>query len=746
MDRLHDLALALQHAHAIEWLLPLVLKVTLIASIGRLLIAALPRASASTRYLVAVTTFCSMLAVPLIALSGVEWNVALLPPSSGGQASSPVQETFTGSTPILEIAQVLPRPITRTITVIEAIRDSWRGWLLLLAAAVAGGFLVRMLFGMIAIATVTRGAREIEDDTLMRDFDHASELLGVDRLARVLVSERVTVPLMWGIRRPALLLPAEALQWSRERLQVIFLHELAHLRRGDAVTLLITRGATALYWFHPLAWSLDRAARRECEQACDDLVLSAGTRASEYADHLLEIARSLPKHDPFGAVTLAMSRRSQLEGRLLSILQPQASRGAVSRRLIIAAAVLAALIVIPIAAMRLIAQPAAPPPPAPKKAPGTEISVVASQQEKDKDDESGAEWFERGVKAYHRGDLDETVSAYEKAIAAHYRRDVASYNIACTYAIHDRRDQALVWLQRALDAGFDDRDLLENDDDLDSLRSDPRFKSIVSKALSDGGDRRVRAAVADYDELRTEPRVTADQWYQAGRSLLRARDNGRAIEAFDRAVQLNPCLSSAIYDTACAYALQGDSAHALDELRESIVRGFGDGDSIRDDSDLDSIHGARFDELAKLADDLALRGDGDDWSDVRPRYERVLRDHPDLARAWFNAGYVRLESGDAQGGLAAFNQTLKLGYRPATTMYNIACSYARLGKKDAAFEWLAKASSAGLKVADKACGDDDLDSLRGDPRFEVYARECGFDHWKEKFGRAFRIGRIFRMR
>src|SRR6185295_9790748 len=110
-------------------------------------------------------------------------------------------------------------------------------------------------------------------------------------------------------------------------------------------------------WFHPLAWSLDRAARSECEQACDDLVLDAGTRPSEYADHLLGIARLLPRRDPFGAVTLAMSRRSQLEGRLLSILHPHARRDAVSRRAVLFSALVAMLFVVPVAALRLTAQP-----------------------------------------------------------------------------------------------------------------------------------------------------------------------------------------------------------------------------------------------------------------------------------------------------------------------------------------------------------------------------------------------------
>src|SRR5205814_2846765 len=359
--------------------------------------------------------------------------------------------------------------------------------LLLVFAGVAVAFLGRMIIGVAGIAWVTRRAKEIEDDSLVRDFDRACEVLGVERFVRLLSSDSVNVPLMWGIKHPALLLPAQSLEWSRARLRVIFLHELAHLRRLDAATLLITRGATALYWFHPLAWSLDRAARRECEQACDDLVLASGTRASDYADHLLEIPRSLPRHDPFGAVTLAMSRRSQLEGRLLSILQPHASRGSVSRRAAAIAAIVAALIVIPIAAIRLTAQPV--PPQQPQIA-HAEISVVAHKQ----DHAEGAEWFEHGVKAYHEGKLAETVEAYQKAIENGYKPATAMYNIACTYAIHGDKENAIHWFEKSIDAGFDQSDTIENDDDLDIIRSDSRFQHAASRVTGNNADHRLHEA------------------------------------------------------------------------------------------------------------------------------------------------------------------------------------------------------------------------------------------------------------
>jgi hypothetical protein len=158
------------------------------------------------------------------------------------------------------------------------------------------------------------------------------------------------MPVTCGVLRPAIVLPEESEAWTEERKEAVLLHELAHVRRGDLATHLIAWVACSLYWFHPLVWIAARRLRHESERACDDLVLGAGTRASEYADHLLDIVRTAGRgRAPAAAVPMA--QKSSFEGRLLAILEPTVDRKALSPRMKVAVGAALALVVLPLAAM-----------------------------------------------------------------------------------------------------------------------------------------------------------------------------------------------------------------------------------------------------------------------------------------------------------------------------------------------------------------------------------------------------------
>ncbi len=129
----------------------------------------------------------------------------------------------------------------------------------------------------------------------------------------------------WGLLRPAVVLPEDAEGWSVEQRRAVLTHELGHVKRHDCLTQALAQVACAVYWFHPLAWVAAWRLRVERERACDDLVLRAGASGPDYADHLLQLARGA-RAAAGPAWALAMARPSQLEGRLLAILDPSLDR------------------------------------------------------------------------------------------------------------------------------------------------------------------------------------------------------------------------------------------------------------------------------------------------------------------------------------------------------------------------------------------------------------------------------------
>jgi hypothetical protein len=191
--------------------------------------------------------------------------------------------------------------------------------------------------------------------------------LGIRRHVALLVSDEIEIPITTGIIFPRIILSPDYAEWLPMRRSAILNHELAHIQRLDALTQSLAELATALYWFHPLVWLMARAMRAERERACDDQVLAAGTKASDYAHELLDIVSGLRR--PELAAALAMARRSQLEGRVLAVLNPALPRGSVSRKAALALAALTLCIVLPLSALRPAPQAGTPAAKANKKKP-----------------------------------------------------------------------------------------------------------------------------------------------------------------------------------------------------------------------------------------------------------------------------------------------------------------------------------------------------------------------------------------
>jgi len=221
--------------------------------------------------------------------------------------------------------------------------------------------LLRLAIGTWRVNQLSREGVRVEDGVWLSLAQRLANRLGVTRPLILLRGERLAVPVTWGIVYPAVLLPQDADTWTEERRRFVLVHEMAHVKRFDALTQLLAQLALAVFWFDPLVWVSAHQMRMEREHACDDYVLRDGTAPSLYAGELLEMVRSIgtPSHDRAAPAfaALAMARRSEFEGRMLAILDPRLDRKSLQKRGTLMTAVIVALLTFPLAALRPFQQP-----------------------------------------------------------------------------------------------------------------------------------------------------------------------------------------------------------------------------------------------------------------------------------------------------------------------------------------------------------------------------------------------------
>ena len=357
-------------------ILDIVIKATLVLAIAAAAAAMLRQASASMRHLVWTLGLLGALSAPLLSFAVPRWELPIVQltadaPVPSSPAIAPVDQGQTpaaaptgsdpgrsithfhrGQTPDAAAAGSDPgRSFTHFASRMAA---SWQ--ILLLVAWAAGALLIlgRVVLGLFAVQLMARRTPAVADAPWLPLANELASELGL-RGVRFMRAANASMPMAWGLFRSSVLMPADADTWPPERLRIVLLHELAHVKRRDCLTHLFSQMAFAAYWFNPLAWLAARHMRTERERACDDLVLATGTRGSDYADQLLDIARVM-RAGRFPAIlagaSLAMAHRSQLEGRLMAILDPTIDRGALSRVRAGLVVVAFAILVVPVAAMQ----------------------------------------------------------------------------------------------------------------------------------------------------------------------------------------------------------------------------------------------------------------------------------------------------------------------------------------------------------------------------------------------------------
>jgi len=323
----------------------LLAKATIILLLALGMTVVMQRTSAGARHLVWLVTVAALLFVPaLTAWAPLQVRVLPAVRSIAHESSSPFGSkagdtkvksnenqpnpgviapnstrdvTISGSAPSDGISQ---STVTEGISILFLI---WGAVVLLIAASLG--------YAALTVRRIVNRARPLDTTDWLNPLWEVADRLALDQPPRLLRSEDAKMPFACGLFTPTIVLPAECDSWSLDRRRAVLLHELAHVRRHDLIGHTLGRLACAVYWFHPLVWTAAKRLRSESERACDDLALACGARATDYAEHLLDIVTSV-RRDATPSVALAMARRKEFEGRMLAILDPELRHSSPSRR------------------------------------------------------------------------------------------------------------------------------------------------------------------------------------------------------------------------------------------------------------------------------------------------------------------------------------------------------------------------------------------------------------------------------
>jgi TonB family protein len=329
-------------------ILETIIKSSVILGFAFLATLALRRQSAALKHTVWTVGLFSALAVPLFSLVMPAWHVK---PVRALHEPTILIAPQTVATEFRPVPVSSPAPIPSTPSPFTPERVLLLVWVIGVLSVTA-----LLLREAIRLARVAFGASIVGQSSCRELAREISQALMLRRNVQLMRNPNASVLGTWGALRPRVLLPRESDSWSTERIRVVLGHELAHVKRNDWLVQVIAEFARAIYWFNPLFWIACAQIRRESEHACDDAAINLGGELAidgpTYAGHVLDLVRILKHSGQPTSAALAMASPSNLERRLIAMLNPSLNRRVTGKGAALIVALLALGLTLPLAAMQ----------------------------------------------------------------------------------------------------------------------------------------------------------------------------------------------------------------------------------------------------------------------------------------------------------------------------------------------------------------------------------------------------------
>jgi uncharacterized protein (TIGR03435 family) len=279
------------------------------------------RCSPNGRYLLSCAALVAMMAAPLTT-----WELMRPPAASPGAAYQIRGVPPAPSTSSIAGAATLPESVRARVPEVQPAQ--FLAWVVVVWLVGAAALWVRLAGGWVVAARMrsmlVRRASQEWQQTLRK----LAAQIGLSRPVRLLVSALVQVPTVVGWLRPVVLVPVGALGGlPDEYVEVLLLHELAHIRRHDYLVNMLQSVAEALLFYHPAVWWVSGQIRAGRELCCDDIAVSVAGDALTYARALAHLESYHPAHISAAALAATGGSLADRIARLLGHSRPAVHTG-----------------------------------------------------------------------------------------------------------------------------------------------------------------------------------------------------------------------------------------------------------------------------------------------------------------------------------------------------------------------------------------------------------------------------------
>jgi beta-lactamase regulating signal transducer with metallopeptidase domain len=194
--------------------------------------------------------------------------------------------------------------------------------------------LVRQGWGMWCLRALTKSGDACSVATEAA-FKRAADRIGLRKLPRIRLVDRISMPMTCGLLRAMVVLPKHFEAWPESEQRAVAMHELMHIKRRDVICESLARCMRAFYWFHPASRFIAQRLMLTRELATDQSVVACGEEREAYARSVVDVLTRLNLHTQPRPISnppvVYMSAIGNLEVRLKSILEQRSQHSSAPR-------------------------------------------------------------------------------------------------------------------------------------------------------------------------------------------------------------------------------------------------------------------------------------------------------------------------------------------------------------------------------------------------------------------------------